>query len=87
MGIPQCFWVSWKPGNSVISHPAVFSITGGQLGLWVGISAISVCELFDLIAQLIVYMWPRQDGRKVEDEPVGKQQAGVRQVQPMPIVT
>ena len=41
--------------------------TGGQLGLWVGISAITVCELFDLIAQLMIYMC-RGGGGKVEDE-------------------
>ena len=46
----------------------VFSIPGGQLGLWVGISAITVCELFDLIAQLMIYLC-KGGGGKVEDEP------------------
>ncbi len=51
-------------------------ISGGQLGLWVGISAISVCELFDLIAQLVVYLCAPGAG-KVDPKDSTKQ-AGLR---------
>ena len=32
----------------VIQEP--FSFTGGQLGLWVGISAITLCEIFGFLS-------------------------------------
>ncbi len=42
-------------------------IPGGQLGLWVGISAITVCELLDLIAQLMMCVCAR-GSTKVQDQ-------------------
>ncbi len=45
----------------------ILCITGGQLGLWVGISVITMCELLDLLAQLIKHLFVRRE-RKVDSD-------------------
>ena len=35
---------------------------GGQLGLWVGISVITVCEIFGMISQLLQHLFAKCEG-------------------------
>ncbi len=44
-------------GLSEVRTSCTLSITGGQLGLWVGISVITICELVDLVAKLLAYVF------------------------------
>ena len=43
-------------------------ISGGQLGLWVGISCITMCELLDLAAQLIIYLCAGERRKKAPED-------------------
>ncbi len=48
---------------SEVSASCILCITGGQLGLWVGISVITICELFDLVAQLLAYVFTQSENQ------------------------
>ncbi len=47
--IKQCIWYEYTCRLS-------FLITGGQLGLWVGISVITLCEILGLLSQMMHYV-------------------------------
>ncbi len=46
---------------SEVRASCILCITGGQLGLWVGISVITICELVDLVAQLLAYVFSQSE--------------------------
>ena len=51
--------------SQMASSRQFLCISGGQLGLWVGISAITMCELLDLAAQIIIYLCAKERRKKV----------------------
>ncbi len=57
---------------SEVRASCILCITGGQLGLWVGISVITICELLDLMAQLVTSFCTWGGGRVNQDKTTGK---------------
>ncbi len=45
----------------------ILCIPGGQLGLWVGISVITMCEILGMISQLIQQLCAKCDGNIKHD--------------------
>ncbi len=67
---------------SEVRASCILCITGGQLGLWVGISFITMWELLDLVAQLIAYIFGRGNG-KVEEGGSQQHPDTIKHVEPL----